>query len=137
MSNSISTRRLWTGRVITGLAVLFLLFDGVIKFTSVPAVAESFAQLGFQVSLAPTIGIIELACLAIYLAPRTSVFGAILFTGYLGGAIAVQLRVANPLFSHVLFPTYVATLLWGGLYLRDNRVRALVVDLPTLRTTHQ
>jgi hypothetical protein len=77
------------------------------------------------VHLAVTIGVLELACLAVYLVPRTAVLGAVLLTGYLGGAIATHVRLENPLFSHVLFPTYVAALVWGGLYLRDRRVSAL------------
>ena len=93
---------------------------------------ESFQQLGYPMHLAPIIGIIELVCLAVYVIPRTSVLGAILFTGYLGGAIATHVRVGNPLFTHVLFPIYVAALLWGGLFLRDDRLRALI----PLRTTH-
>jgi len=114
------------GRIVTALPVLFLAFDTAIKFSNVPAVAETMNQLGYAPSAAPIIGILELVCLAIYLVPRTAVLGAVLFTGYLGGAIASHVRVGNPLFSHELFPAYLAALLWLGLYLREPRLRALL-----------
>ena len=114
------------GRAISALPVLFLAFDAVFKFTEAPAVIDSMTQLGWSMNVALGIAIVELVCLALYLVPRTSVLGAILLTGYLGGAIATHVRVDNPLFSHVLFPVYVAVLLWGGLYLREARLRALV-----------
>jgi hypothetical protein len=116
----------WAGRILTGLAVAFLIFDSVIKFSASAAVSQAMNQLGFPVHLALAIGTLELVLLAIYLFPRTSVLGAILWTGYLGGAIVLHVRVGNPLFSHVLFPIYVALLLWGGLYLREDRLRQLV-----------
>jgi hypothetical protein len=121
-----SKAALWTGRVLSGLAIIFLVFDTAIKFLARPEVAASMQQLGFPTELALVIGSIELACLIIYVIPATSVLGAILFTGYLGGAIATHLRLETPLFSHILFPTYIAALLWGGLYLRDSRVRVLL-----------
>lgn len=114
------------GRVLSAIAILFLAFDGAVKFTSGAPVADSMGQLGWSLSAAPVIGIIELVCLVLYVIPRTSPIGVVLLTGYLGGAIATHLRVGNPLFSHILFPTYVAALLWGGLYLRDARVRGLI-----------
>lgn len=119
-------KSIWTGRILTTLAVLFLVFDAVIKFTDTAPVRDSFAQLGYPLKLAVVIGVLELACLAVYLIPRTSILGAILLTGYFGGAIATHVRVENPLFSHILFPTYIAALIWGGLLLRDPRARALV-----------
>jgi DoxX-like protein len=122
----ISKRRLWTGRILSGLAVLFLVFDAVIKFTKITPVVDAFAQLGYPIGLAPTIGSIALICVVLYVIPRTSVLGAVLLTGYLGGAIASQLRIGSPLFSHVLFPIYVAALIWGGLYLRDEQLSALI-----------
>jgi hypothetical protein len=125
-STKFGISRVTVGRGITALAVLFLVFDTVVKFTSVPAVAESMNQLGYPVSYAVGIGVLEVICLAVYLIPRTSVIGVILLTGYLGGAIASHVRVGNPLFSHVLFPIYIAALLWGGLYLRDARVRSII-----------
>lgn len=123
-TTAVSTSKI--GRILSGLAVAFLLFDSAIKFTNADAVAQSFNQLGYPLSLATTIGIIELACIVVYLVPSTAALGAVLLTGYLGGAIASQVRVDNPLFSHILFPTYVAALIWGGLYLREPRLRALL-----------
>ena len=114
------------GVTLSVLAVLFLIFDGVIKLLDLEMVRQSMAELGYPVGIAVGIGVLELACLALYVVPRTSVLGAVLLTGYLGGAIATHVRIANPLFSHVLFPTYVAALLWGGLFLRDHRLRALL-----------
>ena len=122
---AVSVPARWTGRVLSTLAAAFLAFDAVIKLLVIRPVVDSFAQLGWPVHLAVTIGVLELACLALYLVPRTAVLGAVLLTGYLGGAIATHVRVENPLFSHVLFPTYVAALVWGGLWLRDRRVGAL------------
>jgi len=123
---SVSGQRLWAGRIISGVAVLFLLFDGVIKLMVIDPVVQSFSQLGYPVSLSRGIGLLELVCLVTYVIPRSSLVGAILLTGYLGGAVATHVRVGSPLFTHVLFPVYVAALLWGGLYLRDERVRALI-----------
>jgi hypothetical protein len=121
-----SKARLWAGRVMTAIPVLFLLMDGGMKLFPIAPVTETMTQLGWQPSLAPKIGILLLASLALYVLPRTSVLGAILLTGYLGGAIATHVRVGNPLFTYVLFPVYVALLLWGGLYLREDRLRALI-----------
>ena len=114
------------GRALTGVAVAFLAFDTAIKLIGVQAAVDGTAQLGYAPHLLPVIGLIEVACLVLYLVPRTAALGAVLWTGYLGGAIATHLRLENPLFTHVLFPIYVAALLWGGLYLRDDRVRALL-----------
>ena len=121
-----STGRLWTGRVLSALGALFMVFDGVIHILRIAPVVEAFAQLGYPLSASRTLGVIELICVALYLWPRTAAFGAILLTGYLGGAIATQVRVGAPLFSTTLFPVYVGLLLWGGLYLRDERVVSLI-----------
>ena len=121
-----SARARWAGRVLTGIAVLFLAFDAVIKLVGVKAAVEGTVQLGYAPHHLPIIGLIEVACLVVYLVPRTAPLGAVLWTGYFGGAIATHLRLDNPLFTHVLFPIYVAALVWGGLYLRDARVRALL-----------
>jgi hypothetical protein len=123
---AVPTKRLWVGRVLSALAVLFLIFDGVIKVMVIEPVVEASARLGLPVDVARGIGILELVCVAVYLIPRTSVLGAVLLTGFLGGAIAIHVRIGDPLFSHVLFPAYVGALLWGGLFLRDGRVRALI-----------
>jgi DoxX-like family len=125
-SGSATTGRLWTGRTIGILAVLFLLFDSVVKLLTLPLAVEGTARLGYPESLVFWIGVIELVCLAVYVTPRTAVLGAILLTGYLGGAVATHMRIASPLSSHVLFPVYVALLVWGALFLRDGRLRALI-----------
>jgi hypothetical protein len=117
---------LWTGRILSGLAVLFLAFDAAVKLLALPAAVEGTAQLGYPVSVIQAIGLIEAACLVAYLVPRTAIIGAVLWTGYLGGAIASHVRLDHPLFTHTLFPVYVAALLWVGLGLRDRRVRALL-----------
>ncbi len=122
----VSKKRLWAGRVITAVPVLFLLFDSVIKLMTLAPVAESFARLGYPASIAPGIGVLELLCIALYVIPRTSILGAILLTGFLGGATATHVRVGDPLFTHVLFPSYVGALIWGGLFLRDGRLRVLL-----------
>jgi hypothetical protein len=113
------------GRILTGLAALFLVVDGVMKLAKPAAVVDSMVELGYPVRLTEGIGILLLACLAVYLYPRTSALGAVLLTGYLGGAIATHLRVENGLFE-LMFPIIVGAFIWGGLYLRDERLRALV-----------
>jgi DoxX-like family len=115
----------WTGRVITAVPVLFLAFDVAIKLIDPPMVAKASEQLGLPAHLAPGLGVLLAACVALYLIPRTAALGAVLLTGYLGGAVLTHLRVADPWLSHTLFPVYVGALLWIGLYLRDARVRQL------------
>lgn len=119
-----SKAALWTGRVLNGIAVLFLLFDTSLKIFANPEAVKGTAELGFPSYALLTIGVIELICLVAFLIPRTAVLGAILWTGYLGGAIATHLRMNSPLLTHTLFPIYVAVLIWGGLALRDRRVLA-------------
>ncbi len=121
-----SRRRLWTGRVLSALAGLFLAVDGVMKVLLVAPVVKASHELGFSVASVFWIGVVLLACLAVHLIPRTALAGAVLLTGFLGGAVATNVHAGQPLFTHVLFPVYVATLVWGGLYLRDPRVRALL-----------
>jgi hypothetical protein len=121
-----SARTRWTARIVTGVPVLFLAFDVAIKLIGGRMVDEASAQLGLPAHLAFTIGVLLLACLALYLIPRTAVLGAVLMTGYLGGAVLTHLRVDDPLLSHTLFPIYIGALLWAGLYLRDDRVRRLL-----------
>ena len=116
----------WPGRVLTGLPVLFLAFDVTIKLMKIQPVVDSFTQLGIPVQLARAVGAIELACLLVYLLPRTAVLGAILLTGYLGGAVLTHLRIGSPLLSHTLFPTYIGLMLWAALWLREPRLRALI-----------
>jgi hypothetical protein len=114
------------GHVCTGLAALFLTFDTVLKVLRLGPAVEGTIALGYPADSLQWIGIIELVCLVLYLVPRTSVLGGLLLTGYLGGAIATHVRISSPLFTHTLFPVYVALVLWGGLYLREKRLRALV-----------
>jgi len=123
-----SKSRLVTGRVLSTLTVLFLIMDIVFKFIRPvpPQVLQSMAQLGFQTSLLSVIGILLLVCTVLYVIPATSVLGAVLLTGYLGGAISVQVRVGNPLFGYVLFPVYIGVLMWAGLYLRETRLLSLL-----------
>lgn len=123
---AISNRTLWTSRILSGFLALFLAFDAAIKFVKPAPVVEAFAHLGWPLSLSPVIGTVLLTCTALYVIPRTAVLGAILLTGYLGGAVATHLRAGDPLFTHVLFPIYFGALLWLALYLRDRRLRALV-----------
>lgn len=117
---------------MTGLVIVFLLMDAVIKLMALPAATETGAALGFSgAGMARALGLILLVCTVLYIAPRTTVLGAILLSAYLGGAVATQLRVGAPLFTHILFGVYLGVLLWGGLWLRDTRVRALIPLLGT------
>ena len=124
----ISSRALWTGRVLSTIIVLFMIFDGVIKLPPLDIVTQTMVPLGWPAdpNVARLLGIIGLVSTALYALPRTSVLGAILLTAYMGGAIATNVRVDNPLFSHTLFGVYLGIILWGGLYLRDPHVRALI-----------
>jgi hypothetical protein len=126
----VPTARRWTGRVIFALTVLFLLFDSIGKLLAVPPVVEGTTRLGYPGELVRVIGVVLLVCLVAYMVPRTSVLGAVLLTGYLGGAVATHARVGSPLLTHVLFPVYVAVLIWAALLLRDDRVRALIGHRP-------
>jgi hypothetical protein len=121
---SSKTRRR-AGTVMSTLAVLFLLFDSVMKLVKIQPVIEATQRLGYPEATARPIGILLLACVILYVVPRTAVLGAVLLTGYLGGAIATHVRVEDPLFSHTLFPVYFGVLVWAGLYLRDARLSAL------------
>jgi hypothetical protein len=121
-----SAKALMAGRVLSALATLFLLFDGIVKAVKASVAVDATVQLGYPESAVVVIGIIELVCLALYVIPRTSVLGAILLTGYLGGAVATHVRVGSPLLSHTLFPLYVAAFIWGGLFVRERRLRALI-----------
>ena len=122
----VSKKMLWTGRIMNALVVLFLLMDGIMKLFNPAPVVEGMTKLGYPLSLTSVIGIVLLICVVLFAIPRTSILGAILLTGYLGGAVASQLRVGLPLFSNILFPVYLGALMWGGLFLRDGRLRALI-----------
>jgi hypothetical protein len=116
----------WLGRVMSGLFALFMLGASVTpKLMGMPVAEETMAQLGWPPGYAFAIGVLELTLVLLYLFPRTSVLGAILFMGLLGGAMATQIRAESPLFSHVLFSLYLGLFMWGGLWLRDERLRAL------------
>jgi hypothetical protein len=125
-TNLIKSKKPWAGYIVSALPVLFLLLDAVGKFVKPQAVVEGTLQLGYPESVIVALGIILLASTVIYLIPQTAVLGAILLTGYLGGAVATHVRVGSPLFTHVLFPTYLGAMIWLGLYLRDPRIRALL-----------
>ncbi|MEP6534173.1 MAG: DoxX family protein [Bryobacteraceae bacterium] len=120
------SKMVWAGRVLSGLAVLFLLMDSVMKLANARVAVEGTKELGFPESAVFVIGAVLLICTVLYMIPRTSSIGAILLTGYLGGAVATQLRVGNPLFSHILFPVYFGIIVWAGLYLRDSRLRTFI-----------
>ena len=119
---------LWLGRVLSGLVILFLLFDGAIKLVPWPVVTETMDRIGYGSSenLARSLGFITVACTVLYAIPPTSILGAILLTGYLGGAMASHVRIGSPLFSHTLFGFYLGLMVWGGLWLRDRRLRPLI-----------
>jgi hypothetical protein len=117
----------WVGRALSGVVILFLLFDGAMKLIPLEVVLETQERLGIPGHLARTLGILIIVCTALYAIPRTALLGAILLTGYLGGAIAIHLRAGSPLFSHLLFGLYLGLMVWGGLYLRDERLRALIL----------
>jgi hypothetical protein len=116
------------GYSMSGLVIAFMLLDGGMKLVPLDIVIKSTAELGYPptIALARGLGVVGLLCTALYAFPRTAVLGAILLTAYMGGAVATHVRVGNPLFTHMLFGVYLAVLAWGGLYLRDGRVRALL-----------
>ncbi|WP_248924773.1 DoxX family protein [Paenibacillus hamazuiensis] len=126
MTKQISKGRLWTARILSGIAILFMLFDSIFKLMKPAAVVEGTVTLGFAEHHIVPIGIIGLICTILYAIPRTSVLGALLLTAYFGGAVASQVRMDAPLFSNILFAVYLAVFVWGGLWLRDERVRNLI-----------
>lgn len=130
MTTQQSKTTLWAGRILSAVPTLFMIVDSVFKLIRHPAVIEGTAKLGYPEHSILTMGILGLASALLYAFPRTAVLGAILLTGYFGGAVATHVRVDDPLFSHILFPTYLGVMVWGGLYLRDVRLRAL---LPIVR----
>lgn len=120
--NPVSKMAFWTGCILSGLPALLLLFSGSMKLAHPPGLDEGFAQLGLPVGLAAGLGVLQLACTALYLIPRTAVLGAILLTGYMGGAILTHLRVGDPFYAQALL----GVMIWGGIYLREPRLRALI-----------
>lgn len=133
---TVSPAARWTGCILSGLVVAFLLLDGAIKLIPIDPVTETLQQLGFIVTdeLARGIGVLTLLCALLYATPRTALLGAILLTGLLGGAMATHLRAGSPLFTHLLFGFYVGIVAWTGLWLRDPALRALL-PFRGLRTT--
>jgi hypothetical protein len=121
-----TAKSVWIGRILSGLAVAFLLLDALMKVVRAQAAVTGTVQLGYPDNTVVGIGVALLIPTLLYAMPQTALLGAIFVTGYLGGAVATHVRMADPLFTHVLFPVYVAALIWGGLYLRDRRLRALV-----------
>lgn len=121
----VSTKAVWTGRIMSAIPVLILVMSGVMKLAQPAPVVESFTQMGHPVSLLLTIGILELACVAVYLIPRSAVLGALLVTGYLGGAVASNLLAGADLFT-IFFPVVLGMMIWGGLFWRDDRLRVLL-----------
>ena len=123
-----SSGALWAGRALSALIVLFMIFDGVIKLPPLDIVTQTMVPLGWPAdpNVARMLGIIGLVSTAFYALPRTAVLGAVLLTAYMGGAIATNMRIGSPLFSHTLFGVYLGVMLWGGLFLRDPKVRALI-----------
>jgi DoxX-like family len=124
------SKGLWAGRIVSALVVLMLLADSVAKIVKAAPVLKAQAELGFPDSLTVGIGLLLLICTCVYAIPKTSVLGAILLTGFLGGAVAVKLRIGDSLFGQILFPVYIGVMVWGGLFLREHRLRALI---PLLR----
>jgi hypothetical protein len=122
---SISSKQLWAGRILSGLPAAFMLLDGGMKLFKPAPVVKATLQLGYAESVIVGLGIVLLASTLLYLIPRTSLLGAVLLTGYLGGAVATNVRVSGPLFN-ITFPVFIGALLWGGLWLRDRRVRELL-----------
>jgi hypothetical protein len=125
-SVQVSKTATWAGRAMSALVIVFLLFDGAIKMVPMDIVITTGEQLGIPAEIARVLGTLTLLSTILYMIPQTSMLGAILLTGYLGGAIATHLRVGSPLFTHTLFGVYLGLLVWGGLYLREPRLRALI-----------
>jgi hypothetical protein len=121
-----SRAALWTGRVSSTLIALLLGLDALMKLLQIAPVIAGTTELGYDAHSVLPIGVVLAICVIAYVVPRTSLLGAVLLTGYLGGAVATHVRVGNPLLSHTLFPLYVAAVIWGGLVLRDARLRAFL-----------
>ncbi|SDT42619.1 DoxX family protein [Bradyrhizobium canariense] len=126
---AVSKPALWTGRALSGLVIVFMLFDGAIKLVPWPVVTETMDRMGYGSSetLARSLGLITVVCTVLYAVPPTSILGAILLTGYLGGAMASHVRIDSPLFSQILFGFYLGLMVWGGLWLRNRSSRALML----------
>ena len=126
MSETTPKKRSWAGIVISAIPTLFLLMDAVGKLVKPEPVVTGTVELGYPETVIVPLGITLLICTVLYAIPMTSILGAILLTGYLGGAVATHVRVGNPVFTHMLFPVYLGIMIWLGLYLRDVRLRSLI-----------
>ena len=126
MTDTISKKRFWISWIMSGIVILFMLFDSIFKFIQPEEVIKGTLELGYSEHHIVILGSLGLISIILYIVPKTSFIGVVLLTGYWGGAIATQLRMDNPLFTHILFPVYLAFLAWGGIYLRDERIRKFV-----------
>jgi len=126
MITSVSKGKLWTARIMGGLVIAFMLMDSIFKLIPNDTVTAGTVELGYQAHHIPVMGVLGLISILLFAFPRTQFLGAILLTGYFGGAIATHLRLDNPLFSHILFPVYLALLAWGSLYLKNENLRRLI-----------
>ncbi|MGG1518229.1 DoxX family protein [Paenibacillus oryzisoli] len=126
MATEISKGRLWAARILCGIVILFMLFDGIGKIIKPKEVIEGTLSLGFAENHLAVISVLSLVCTILYAIPRTRFLGALLLTGFLGGAVAAQLRVDNPLWSNTLFPVYFAIVAWAPIWLMDRRFRNLI-----------
>jgi len=124
--SSLSKKTVWSGRIISGFMTAFLIFDGVIHLMKPVPVVEAFAKLNFPLRFAVLLEIVKLFCVLLYVMPSASILGAILLAGYLGGAVAIQLPTGNPFFGQIIFPVLTSVFLWAGIYLRDEKLRALI-----------
>lgn len=123
-----STAKKWTGRIMGGLVILFMLMDSIFKFIVNEEVIKGTTDLGFQVHHLPILGTLGLIATLLYIFPRTEIIGAVFLTGYWGGAVATHVRMDNPLFTHILFPVYLGVLAWGALWIKNERVRKLILN---------
>ena len=122
-----SKAKVWTGRTMAGIVILFMLMDSIFKFIVSDDVIKATTNLGFQAHHLPVLGTLGLIATVLYILPRTEIFGALMLTAYWGGAIASHVRLDNPLFSHVLFPVYLGILAWGALWIKCERLRNLIL----------
>ena len=123
-----STAKVWSGRIMGGIVILFMLMDTTFKFMTTEDVIKATTDLGFQAHHLPIMGTLGLLATLLYIIPRTEIIGALLLTGYWGGAIATHVRMDNPLFTHILFPVYLGVLAWGALWIKNERLRQLILN---------
>ena len=123
-----STAKVWTGRIMGGIVILFMVMDSMFKFIVNEDVVKATTDLGYQVHHLPIMGTLGLLATLLYIIPRTEIIGALLLTGYWGGAIATHVRMDNPLFTHILFPVYLGILAWGALWMKNERLRNIILN---------